>query len=258
MFVQKIFQNMKESFILWLSSIVIVFLLSYFKSVFGEYYPITSTFSVNGQKVSYKLDKYEFGNTYKLIIRSDYKDLEGEVVINSGKSTNHSIKLQKDRDILFAEIRKKDVGSNFNYYIQLKSEDRSYRIPSNNDIEFVFFGKIPGMVNGLYIIFLYTGLILIVRSGLEIFKTNRRTKNYLVITSIVLLTLLMMINPLYLSYKFEYINKTIPPIQNLFPVHLLLITFLWIATTVYVFLKKKDKPLMLITSVLCLLIYLFS
>ncbi|MGQ9799528.1 MAG: hypothetical protein ACUVRG_09615 [Ignavibacterium sp.] len=60
---------MKESLILWLSSLVIVFLLSYFKSVFGEYYPISSTFSVNGQKVSYKLDKYEFGDTYKLMIR---------------------------------------------------------------------------------------------------------------------------------------------------------------------------------------------
>ncbi|WP_337872265.1 hypothetical protein [Ignavibacterium sp.] len=249
---------MKESIILWLSSLVIVFLLSYFKSVFGEYYPITSTFSVNGQKVSYKLDKYESGDTYKLIIRSDYKELEGEVIINSDKSKNHSIKLHKDRDILFAEIRKKDVGSKFSYYIQLKSEDRNYRLPSNNIVEFTFFGKIPGMVNGLYIIFLYTGLILIVRSGLEIFKTNRRTKNYLVITSIVLITLLMMINPLYLSYKFDYINKTIPPIQNLFPIHLLLIVLLWIATTVYVFIKKKDTPLGLITSILCLLIYLFS
>ena len=249
---------MKESFILWLSSLVIVFLLSYFKSVFGEYYPISSTFSVNGQKVSYKLDKYEFGDTYKLIVRSDYKNLEGDVIINSEKVKNYSIRLDKDREILFAEINKKEIGEKFNYHLQLKSEDKTYRIPSNGEVNFIFFGRIPKMVNWLYVIFLYTGLVLIIRSGLEIFKSNRRTKNFLVLTSIVLLTFLMMINPLYLSYKFDYINKSIPPIQNLFPLYLLIIVAIWIGTTVYVFLNKKDKPIVLIASIICLLIYLFS
>lgn len=249
---------MKESLILWLSSLVIVFLLSYFKSVFGEYYPISSTFSVNGQKVSYKLDKFEFGDSYKLMIRSDYKNLEGEVVINSEKVENYSIKLDYDKDLFSAEINKKEVGEKFNYYLQLKSEYKIYRIPSNEDVNFIFFGRIPKMINWLYIIFLYTGLVMIIRSGLEIFKTNRRTKNFLVLTSIVLLTFIMMINPLYLSYKFDYINKSIPPIRNLFPLNLLIIVAIWIGTTVYVFLKKKDKPIVLIASIICLLIYLFN
>ncbi|MGQ9644143.1 MAG: hypothetical protein ACUVT3_09830 [Ignavibacterium sp.] len=249
---------MKESLILWLSSLVIVFLLSYFKSVFGEYYPISSTFSVNGQKVSYKLDKYEFGDTYKLMIRSDYKNLKGEVIINSEKVKNYAIKFDYDKDLFSAEIIKKEVGEKFNYYIQLKSEYKTYRIPSNGEINFIFFGRIPKMINWLYYIFLYTGLVLLIRSGLEIFKTNRRTKNFLVLTSIVLLTFIMMINPLYLSYKFDYINKSIPPIQNLFPLYLLIIVAIWIGTTVYIFLRKKDKPIVLISSVICLLIYLFN
>lgn len=73
-----------------------------------------------------------------------------------------------------------------------------------------------------------------------------------------MLTFLMMINPLYLSYKFDYIKKSIPQIQNLFPLYLLLIVVIWIGVTVYVFLKKKDKPIVLITSIICLLIYLFN
>jgi len=249
---------MKESIILWLSSLIVVFLLSYFKSVFGEYYPVSSTFSVNGQKVSYKLDKYEFGNTYLLMIRSDYNNLKGEVIINSDIVKNYSIQLKNDKDLLSASINKKEVGKNFEYFIQLKSEDKTYRIPSDGYIKFEFFGKIPPMVNALYVIFLYTGLVLIIRSGLELFKTNRRTKNFLVLTSIVLLTFTMMINPLYLSYKLDYINKSIPPIQNLFPLYLIIIFISWIGLTVYVFLSKKDKPIVLITSIFCLLIYLLS
>ncbi|AFH50641.1 Hypothetical protein IALB_2938 [Ignavibacterium album JCM 16511] len=249
---------MKESIILWTGTVIIVFLLSYFKSVFGEYYPITGTFSIDGQKISYKLDKIEFGDFYKLIIRTDYENLEGQVIINSEKVKNYTIKLNEDDRILFAEIRKKDVGNNFNYSLILNGKDKVYRIPNEGEVKFVLFGKIPKMLNWLYVLFLYSGLILIIRSGLEQFKTNRRTKNFLVITSIVLLTFTMMINPLYLSYKFEYINKSIPPIQNLFPINFLFITLLWIGVTIYVFTKRKDKPMVLFTSIICLLIYLFT
>lgn len=249
---------MKESIILWLSSLIIVFLLSYFKSVFGEYYPVTGTFSIDGQKVSYKLDKIEFGDSYKLLVRTDYEDLKGQVIVNSDKVNNYTIELKKNDKILFTEISKKIVGSNFSYSLILKGKNKVYRIPLEGETKFTFFGKIPKMLNWLYVLFLYSGLILIIRSGLEQFKTNRRTKKFLVITLTVLLTFLMMINPLYLSYKYEYINRSIPPIQNLFPISLLIITILWIGITVFVFLSKRDKTIVLITSIICLLIYLFN
>lgn len=249
---------MKESIILWLSSLIIVFLLTYFKSVFGEYYPITGTFSIDGQKISYKLDKIEYGDVYKLLVRTDFENLQGQIIINSDRVKNYTIKLSNADKILFVEINKKNVGNNFRYSLILNGKDKVYRIPKEGEIKFIFYGKIPKMVNWLYVLFLYSGLILMLRSGLEQFKTNRRTKNFLVITSIVLLTFLMMINPLYLSYKFEYINKSIPPIQNLFPINFLIITLIWFGVTIYVFLKRKDKPIVLITSIICLLIYLLS
>ncbi len=249
---------MKETVILWLSSLVIVFLLSYFKSVFGEYYPITGTFSIEGQKITYKVDKVEYGNTYKLLVRSDYENLDGEVVITSDAKRDYRIKLNKADKILFAEINKKVVGNNFSYSLSLTGNNKVYRIPKDGEINFTFFGKIPKMVEWLYLIFLYSGLVLMIRTGLEHFKTNRRTKNFLVLTSIVWLTFLMMINPLYLSYKYEYINKSIPPIQNLFPINFLIITTMWLAVTVFVFLKKNDKPVVLLMSIISFLIYLFS
>lgn len=249
---------MKESLILWTSSIIVVFLLSYFKSVFGEYYPITGTFSVEGKKVTYKLDKVEYGDVYKIIIRTDYENLKGDIVVRTNQNKEEIIELISETEVISGEISKKKVGNKFNYYVILKWNDTAYRIPSENFIGFTFFGKIPNMINLLYYILLYLALILITRTGLEIFKSNRKTKKLLVITSIVLITLVFMISPLFLSYKFEYINKSIPPIQNLFPINFLVITFIWIATTVYVFVKKKDKPISLISAIVCLSIYVFS
>jgi hypothetical protein len=193
-----------------------------------------------------------------LLVRSDYENLDGEVVITSDAKRDYRIKLNKADKILFAEINKKVVGNNFSYSLSLTGNNKVYRIPKDGEINFTFFGKIPKMVEWLYLIFLYSGLVLMIRTGLEHFKTNRRTKNFLVLTSIVWLTFLMMINPLYLSYKYEYINKSIPPIQNLFPIDFLITTTIWLAVTVFVFLKKKDKPVVLLMSIISLLIYLFS
>lgn len=249
---------MKESFILWSSSIIVVFLLSYFKSVFGEYYPITGTFSVEGKKVTYKLDKVEYGDVYKVMIRTDYENLKGEIVVKTNQNKEEIIELISEPKVISGEISKKKFGNKFNYYVNLKWNDTVYRIPSGDFIGFTFFGKIPKMINLLYYTLLYLVLILIIRTGLEIFKSTRKTKKLLVITSIVVITFVFMISPLFLSYKFEYINKSIPPIQNLFPINFLVITFIWIATTIYVFVKKKDKPISLISAIVCLLIYIFS
>ena len=62
---------MKNQIILWLSSLVLTFLIGYFKNVTDTNFPITGTFGIEGNKVSYKLDKVSYDKTvYKNIIIS--------------------------------------------------------------------------------------------------------------------------------------------------------------------------------------------
>ena len=72
---------MKNQIILWLSSLIIVFLIGYAKNVTGKEYPITGTFGIEGKKVSYKLDKVSFDKEfYKNIIVSDIKGVGGKLI----------------------------------------------------------------------------------------------------------------------------------------------------------------------------------
>ena len=74
---------MKNEIILWLSSILIVFLIGYIKNVTDKDYPITGTFGIEGKKVSYKLDKVSFDKTsYKNIIISDIKGITGKLILD--------------------------------------------------------------------------------------------------------------------------------------------------------------------------------
>ena len=72
---------MKNEIILWLSSLIIVFLIGYFKNVTNFDYPITSTFGIEGKKVSYKLDRVCYDkHSFKNFILSDVEGLNGKLI----------------------------------------------------------------------------------------------------------------------------------------------------------------------------------
>ena len=75
---------MKQQLILWISSIILTFLIGYTRNVTDEYYPVTGTLGIEGQKVSYKLDKVHYGDEpYKLIVLTEYDELSIKCVWKS-------------------------------------------------------------------------------------------------------------------------------------------------------------------------------
>jgi hypothetical protein len=73
---------MKNEIILWLSSLIIVFIIGYIKNVTDKDYPVTGTFGIDGKKVSYKLDKVSYDiNFYKNIIISDITGITAKVLM---------------------------------------------------------------------------------------------------------------------------------------------------------------------------------
>jgi hypothetical protein len=247
---------MKNNIILWVSVFLIVFVLSYLKSIFSENYPVTGTIGVDGLKLTYKLDKEGYGDKHKLMLRSDNENVIASAVIQKDSLINFDF--YKEDIFLVTELDRKITGKNFAYHIVIKNQNKECRIPEDAEVNFIFYGKISKMLSAMFYLFLFIGIILIVRSGLEYFNKNLMTKKFLVLAGVVWLTFVMLINPLYLSYKYEYINHVITPIQSLFTINHLLILILLIVTVILSFNKRfKDKPVSLIFSVVALILYLF-
>ena len=98
---------MKNKFvILWLASLIIVFLASYISNIFDADYPITSTIGIEGKKVSYRFEKISFGkDDYKFILRTDIKDLDGKLFWKSKSDTIwHHEQLIKSNLVLTGNI----------------------------------------------------------------------------------------------------------------------------------------------------------
>jgi hypothetical protein len=246
---------MKNQLILWLSSLIVVFLVGYTKNVTSKEYPITGTFGIEGKKVSYKLDKVSFDKTsYKNIIISDIKGVSGKLIwINDNKETE--IELTEIERGLAGEIPVLKPGKQINYKIILTYLDRQYEIPEKDFVTLTFWGNIPSPVNILHFILLYGGLLMSIRCVLELFNKNKNLKKYVVIGCALFITLTILIHPLYNSYKLGAINKNIPNILELLEPFYLVIMLLWILGAVLIFNKKFIITVTVIISSATILLY---
>jgi hypothetical protein len=248
---------MKNEIILWLSSIVIVFLIGYVKNVTDKDYPITGTFGIEGKKVSYKLDRVSYDKSYyKNIIISDIKGLKGKLIWIQDDVQYESVFNEIDRG-LECEIPKLKPGQKIKYKVILTYFDKTYEIPENDFVTLTYWGNIPSPINILHFILLYGGLLLSLRCLLELFNKNKNLKKYAVIACTFFITLIAIVYPLRNSYKLGAINNYIPPVTDLIEPILLFILFLWIAGTILIFNKKYINTVTIfITSVTIVLFFL--
>ena len=246
---------MKNQIILWLSSLVILFLIGYVKNVTSQDYPITGTFGIEGRKVSYKLDRVSFDKTsYKNIIISDIKGVQGKLIWSKNDLQYESEFKEIDRG-LTVEIPNLKPGQQIKYKVILTHLDKRFEIPEKDFVTLTFWGNIPSPVNIINYILLYAGLLMSIRCVLELFDNNKNLKKFIVIVCIFFITLTILIHPLYNSYKFGAINKKIPNILELLEPFYLVIMLLWVICAVIIFNKKYVSIVTIFISSATILLY---
>lgn len=249
---------MKNQIILWLSSLVIVFLIGFVKSVTDDNYPITGTFGIEGYKVSYKLDKESYEkSTYKNIVISDIKGVTGRIIWFIDEHKNETEMIELDRSLV-GEIPILKAGQKINYKIELTYKNKAYLIPQNDLVTLTFWGKIPSTIRILHFILLYGGMLVLVRSLLEIFNQNKSLKKYLFIANSLFLIFTIIINPLRNSYKLGALNSYVPPVFDLLEPNYLITSALIILGTILIFNKIFPRMVIITTTIVAILLFFLT
>jgi hypothetical protein len=248
----------KENTILWIVSIVVTFLVIYIANLFNRDYPITGTFGIEGQKISYRFEKIHYGREdVNILIRSDVQGLSGKLF---WKPDQDSIWLSTDMTksdlALSGSFPSLKANHKLKYFLQLYFKNTAYFLPNNLKVEMRFFGTIPSTISTLKFIFFNLGLLLTIRVGLEYFNLNEKIKKFEVFLVIIFLTLTALINPLYLSYKYGFINSAIPSINKLFPIKELSISVLWIISIIMTFNLKRYKLVPLVSAAITIVLFI--
>lgn len=248
---------MKNEIILWLSSIMLVFLIGYTKNVTDKDYPITGTFGIEGKKVSYKLDKVSFDKTsYKNIIISDVKGVSGTLIQLEDHEQKETAFREIDRG-LECEILKLKPGKKTYYKVVLNYADKTFEIPKEEFVVLTFWGNIPSPVKILHFILLYGGLLMSIRSLLELFNKNKYLKRYAIVACTLFITLSAIINPLRNSYKLGAINNYVPQVTELLQPALLLVLLIWILGTILIFNKKYMRTVTIFVAAVTVVLFFF-
>jgi len=247
-----------KPFILWITSLFLTFIVLYYSNLNSDYYPVTSTINIDGKKVTYRFEKVHYGNDdVKIIIRTDLEELSGKLFWKNDQDKNWSYAAMKKSGLfLAAEIPALKPLKSSLYFVKLNYKDFSYNIPDNQNVKLDFYGKIPIALNILEMVLLYTGLFLSIRAGLEYFNNNTKTKKLAVMIVIIFITLTLLINPLYQTYKLGFMNTTVPALNEIFPVFYWFITLMWIVTSISIFRFPKIKLIAAASSIITALYYM--
>lgn len=250
---------MHRTIILWLAAAIITFLVGYIYNITDKTYPVSGTIGVEGRKVSYMLEKIHYGfDPYLVILRTDVDDLEGKIkwrIVNESDYWYES-QMMNEEKILKGEIPFQNDLKEVEYKVSVSYKDKEYELAGANSVRLKFYSKVPVPVKFFNGFLIYLILFLSVRTMLEAFNTNQKIKKYSFVTVVVVLFFTALIHPLYLSYKYGYINHEIPPIGNLFPVYSILFLIIWVVFTVIHFKVENPKPIASASGLLTMAVYL--
>jgi len=264
---------MKQNFILWLSSIIIAFLAGYMNNVTGPNYPVSGSIGLDGQPATFKFDRTYRGNDgYFVTVNTDEKDINAFLlyrnvpklsyskIIDSG-STNDIGSWQKAEmnysgKLYSGKLPVGKPGQKIMYRVELNYKGNKYYLPTDKAVTIQLWGKVNPEILRIYYFVLFLGLILAVRTGLEVFKDKPKVGIYTIFTVISFFLYAVCVVPLVKSYELNAINHSVPPVSQLVSVQSVSLMVLWIIGMIVIFNYKGKKFIPITLTALTLIIYI--
>lgn len=250
---------MKQSLILWISAAMLTFLIGFLQSRTSDSYPISGTIGIEGQKVSYHFNKIQSSkDDFKIMIRTDLTDLAGIV---TWRKVNHPSSWEIDtlnfkNGVLTTSIPRQEPLTKLEYKVILYHNSNEYMIPTTEKEEILFLGAVPAPISIHYYLTLFVGLLLSIRAGFETFNEKPRLRLYSIFTLISFISCALIFAPVKTAYELGAINKSVPPITELFAGWLILLVIIWIINLIQVSFTKSAKTWVIVFFILSILIFI--
>ena len=263
---------MKKNIILWLATLIIIFLAGYLHNAAGPYYPVSGTIGIENKMVTFKFDKIYRGNdSYNLIIKSDVKDIKAFLLwrdvsdksITANPYANqfapvwHREVMTDSEYFIKGKIPKHNPHEKVAYRMELNYNGKQYFLPEDKPVTIMFLGHVNSMVMQIFYFVLFGGLILAVRTGLEAFKNNHRIGMYTIFTLIFFFLNAVCVVPLKSTYELNAINHFVPTVSSLITYQSFSLFILWIIGLFLIFHFKGNRGIPLVMSLMTLIIYIF-
>ena len=246
--------------LLWIITVILTLGSVVYQRMTGPTHPARGSVEINGQEISYRLLRsHETTDDARMEIYVPDKDISGEVKLRRYKSYDSwSVEpAVRDSDNLVITIPKQPAAGKVMYQITLyDSAGNSYPL-TEDYVTIRFKGAVPPFILIPHVLFMFVGMLLSTRTGLEGIADGKNLYRLNLLTLISLGLGGLIFGPIVQKYAFNAFWTGWPFGQDLTDNKTLVAIVFWVVS----FFKAKTRgrgmhAWAIIASVVTLLIYL--
>jgi hypothetical protein len=248
-----------KTFLYWILALTITLSSAIYQRMTGPTHPKAGSVKVNNEVVNYYFYRTQ-GGTIDHLVSINHKDttISATLFWKRYKTNDNwtEVKMKMRNDSLVAFLPNQPPAGKLEYFVKLENGLEEINLPNDNTIVIRFKGAVPDTILIIHVIFMFTAMLLSVRTGIEAFRKEPKlyTLTYWTIGTLFIGGLIF--GPIVQKYAFDAFWTGFPFGHDLTDNKTLIIFIGWlVALFMY---KKSSKPSRwaIAASILMMAIYL--
>ncbi len=248
----------KKSVFWWIISILFTLAIAYYQRTTGPTYPVRGKIIMNNQEMKYKLlTSNDSHIPAEVIVRGNVEGISGQIEYKK-YNTNEAWQLTEMKlkeGILIGELPPQPPAGKLMYKVTLNSGAESLNLTAQ-PVVIRFKGAVPAFVLFPHILIMFLAMLYSTRTGIEALMKGEKTKNYTLITLLLLLVGGMILGPVVQKYAFGEFWTGVPFGYDLTDNKTLIAFLAWIIAYLRVRRNNSNRAWVIVASVVLLMVYL--
>lgn len=248
-----------KSSLFWILALVITLSSAIYQRMTGPTHPTSGSVEFNNGQVDYYFYRTQGGDIDHLVsIKSLDTTITATLFWKRYKTNDEwtQVKMESRNDSLVASLPHQPPAGKLEYFIKLFNGRDVVNLPEDNTVVIRYKGAVPNIILIVHIIFMFSAMLLSVRTGIEAFRKEPKLLKLTYWTLITLFIGGLIFGPLVQQYAFGALWTGFPFGHDLTDNKTLIIFLGWL---VALFMYKKSKypaRWAIAASVLMMAIYL--
>lgn len=230
-----------KSFLFWILALFITLSSAIYQRMTGPTHPTSGSVGFMNNEVDYYFYRTQGGTVDHLVsIKFNDTTTTASLFWKRYKSRDDwtQILMQSRNDSLVAYLPNQPPAGKLEYYIKLANSNNEVNLPKDNTVVIRYKGSVPDTVLIIHIIFMFSSMLLSVRTGIEAFRKEPKLFKLTYWTLITLFIGGLIFGPIVQQYAFGALWTGFPFGHDLTDNKTLIIFIGWIAA---LFMYKKSK-----------------
>lgn len=246
---------MKKTYYLWILALLLTVASAVYQRLTGPTYPKHYVTLLDSKAISVTLQRAHGGHSdHPVTVETNNPNISGRVEWKRYNTDDQavSIPMSYSNGILTAQLPHQPPAGKLHYTIFLTDGKQTFSAST----VIRFRGEVPAAVLILHIAFMFSGMLLSARTGLEMFAKQPAFKNLTYLTFVVITIGGMIFGPLVLNYAFNEWWTGFPFGSDITDNKTLIAFLAWGVAAVAVWKSPNPKRWILAAAIITLLVFL--